>query len=102
MIRAALLALALAPMPALAGECDLIPRWDQHAIDGCFRELKSEVTVLRLRAQAAEAESKIARNNLCLLAMELKTPNAYEIAEIACTELWAAAKKKAEAKAKKQ
>jgi hypothetical protein len=96
----ALLALAipLSPVNVSAGSCDgIIIRWDDQAIDACVRELKSEITMLRLQLQIEESENRLMRNNLCLLATEIKTENSASIAEIACEELKdrAAAKKKA-------
>jgi hypothetical protein len=81
------LAVVLIPSEVSAGYCDLVFRWDQQAIDACIRELKSEISVLRLRAQTEESLNQIMRNNLCLLAMDVKTENAASIAEIACAEL---------------
>jgi hypothetical protein len=52
--------------------------------------------LLRLRLQTEEAENRLARGNICLLAMDSKTQGAAEIAEIACADLKAkiATKKK--------
>ena len=90
-------AVLLFPASVWAGSCDLVFRWDEHAIDACIRELKSEIFVLRLHLQTEESLNTIMRNNLCLLAADIKTENAASIAELACAELRdkAAAKKKA-------
>jgi hypothetical protein len=84
------------PATASAGYCDLVVNWDEHTIDACVREMKGEIETLQLELQAQEAENRLMRGNLCLLATELKTENSASIAEIACTELRAkaAAKKK--------
>ena len=57
--------------------------------------MKSEIFILKLQLQTEASENKIMRNNLCLLATELRTTNAADIAELACSELREAAKKKA-------
>jgi hypothetical protein len=84
---AAALAALLLPASAWAGSCDLVFRWDEHAIDACIREMKSEIFVLRLQVQTEESLNRVMRGNLCLLAMDIKTENAASIAEIACAEL---------------
>jgi hypothetical protein len=77
----------LFPAVARAGSCDLVFRWDEHAIDTCIRELKSEIFVLRLQVQTEQSLNRLMRGNLCLLATDMKTENAASIAEIACAEL---------------
>jgi hypothetical protein len=78
----------LFPADARAGSCDLVFRWDEHAIDACVRELKSEIFVLRLQIQTEQSLNRLMRGNLCLLiATDIKTENAASIAEIACAEL---------------
>jgi hypothetical protein len=95
------LAILLSPTSVLAGSCDGIAiRWDDQTIDSCVRELKSEITILRLQLQAQESENRLMGRTLCILAMDIKTENSASIAEIACEEVKAAAKKKAAAKSK--
>src|SRR6266850_928577 len=84
---AAALAALFFPAGVQAGSCDLVFRWDEHAIDSCVSELKSEIFVLRLQVQTEESLNRVMRGNLCLLAMDIKTENAASIAEIACAEL---------------
>jgi hypothetical protein len=90
------LAILFFPATAWTGYCDMVFRWDDHAIDACIRELKSEIETLQLQLQTERGLNQVMRGNLCLLANELKTEHAAEIAEIACAELRekAAAKKK--------
>jgi hypothetical protein len=85
--------MAIQLTPALAGSCDLVLRWDADQIEACFKEMKSEISILKMQLQTEAAENKIMRNNLCLLAGEVKTQNALEIADMACAELREAAKK---------
>jgi hypothetical protein len=84
---------ALQLTPALAGSCDSVLRWDAGQIEACFKEMKSEIFILKMQIQTEAAENKILRNNLCLLAGEVKSQRAAEIADLACTELREAAKK---------
>jgi len=91
------LAVLLFPSSVWAGSCDLVFRWDEQAIDACIRELKSEIFMLRLQLQTEAAENRVARGNICLLAMDSKTAGAAEIAEIACAELKARAAEKKKA-----
>jgi hypothetical protein len=88
----ALVVLLLYPSAARAGPCDSIqftinPQLDRRELLDCIKELKSEIFVLRLQVQTGEALNSLMRNNLCLLAMDIKTENAASIAEIACEEL---------------
>jgi hypothetical protein len=96
----AALAMLLLPTGAWAGSCDIVLRWDEHAIDACVSELKSEIFVLRFQIQTEQSLNTLMRNNLCLLAMDMKTENAASIAEIACAELRERAEKKKAAGAK--
>jgi hypothetical protein len=73
---------------------------DEHSLEACLKEIKSEIFVLRLELQTEQAENRLARSNICLLAMDLHSAEGNEIAEIACAEMKDAAKKKA-AKPKK-
>jgi hypothetical protein len=93
------------PASVSAGSCESIqftinPELDRRELLDCIKELKSEIFILRLQVQTEESLNRLTRSNLCLLAMEMKTENAVSIAETACEELKAAAKKKA-AKSKK-
>jgi hypothetical protein len=93
-IAVAALAVLLFPARAPAGSCDLVLRWDQQAIDSCIREMKSEIFILGVQVQTEESLNRLMRNNLCLLATDIKTENAASIAEIACEELKARAAEK--------
>jgi hypothetical protein len=85
-LRLLCLGIAVQITPAMAaGDCDLVWRWDNREIDACIKELKSEIFILKLQLQTEAAENKMMRNNLCLLATELKTTNAADIAELACS-----------------
>jgi hypothetical protein len=84
----------IVPSWAQAGACDLVLDWNKTALSSCIAELKRENEALRLELQTERGINKVARGNICLLAMELKTPGANEIADIACQELRDQAAKK--------
>jgi hypothetical protein len=83
------------------GACDFVRHWDDRALSACIDELSNEISVLRLELQAEQTENRVMRGSICLLAMDLKTESAKDLALITCEELEAARKKAAAAKAKK-
>ena len=84
--------LILQGTPAFADACDSVIKGNGQHINACVKELKSEISQLRLQLQTERAQNKFMR---CLLAHELKTPMANDIADVACEELHEAAKNKA-------
>jgi len=96
-----MIAVLLYPAVTRAGSCDFVLHWDERTISSCINELKSEVSVLRLQLQTEQNQNRVMRGSICLLAMDLKTESAADLAHIACEELEAAAKKKPLTKAKR-
>jgi hypothetical protein len=95
------LVVLLFPASVSAGSCDFVLRWDERTLSACINELSNEISVLRLELQAEQTENRVMRGSICLLAMDLKTESAKDLALIACDELEAARKKAAAAKTKK-
>jgi hypothetical protein len=84
--------LILQGTPAFADACDSVIKGNGQHINACVKELKSEISQLRLQLQTEKAQNKVVR---CLLASELNTLKANDIADVACEEPRGAAKKKA-------
>ena len=84
--------LILQGTPAFADACDSVIKGNGQHINACVKELKSEISQLRLQLQTEKAQNKVVR---CLLASELNTLKANDIADVACEELHEAAKNKA-------
>ena len=88
------LAVLLSPAVAQAGSsCDFVLHWDARTLGACVDELKSEISILRLQLETEQNENRVMRGSICLLAMDLKTKSAADLAHIACEELEAARKK---------
>ena len=102
----AILVCAASSGAAYGGTCNLVFRWDSHAIDKCVRELRSEIDLLQLQIRTIESENRLLRNHLCLIAGDVQNhvvgSDVALIIEDTCTELRAAAKRKAAKEQKSQ
>lgn len=68
---------------------------DERSLRACFDDLKSKIFILQLQLQTEQSVNRLARSNICLLALAMHTAEANDIIEVACAELKDAAAKKA-------
>jgi hypothetical protein len=83
--------LILQGTPVFADACDHVIKGNGQQINACVKELKSEISQLKLQLRTEKAQNEVMR---CLLANEMKTLMANDIADVAGEELHEAAKKK--------
>jgi hypothetical protein len=80
------------------GSCDLVLHWDENTLSRCIEELQNKLENSELSVRTLEAEIRVLRGHVCLMAQDLqeKSPNrTYAlIIEDSCAELKARAKKK--------